>query len=113
VNLASSKDWEDGGELAALRMEAGLFEVDIGGWVPSRLPGIGEAESFCAWGGHRGLRIAGRDSGRGLRRQGAQIAGADARIAGADARWGRTRTRGEEAEPWCTDCERLRYCLIE
>jgi hypothetical protein len=48
-------DWEDGGELAALRMEAGLFEVDIGGWVPSRLLGIGEAGSFCAWGRASGI----------------------------------------------------------
>jgi hypothetical protein len=54
--------------------------VDIGG-------GSTRLGVSARGGGHRGSRIAGRDNGRGLRRVGA-------RIAGADARWGRTRTRG-------------------
>jgi hypothetical protein len=55
-------------------------------------------------GGHRGSRdgTVGEDCvGRGTDCGGGCVVGPD-----ADARW-------EEAEPWCTDCERLRYCLIE
>jgi hypothetical protein len=75
---------------------------------------IGEAGSFCAWGRASGIadrrtgqwaRVAsggGADCGRG----GADCGRGGAVGPDADARW-------EEAEPWCTDCERLRYCLIE
>jgi hypothetical protein len=47
--------------------------------------------------------------GRGLRRQ---IRGLRAQMRGG-AECGRAVGPWEEAEPWCTDCERLRYYLIE
>jgi hypothetical protein len=72
----SQKPSPDGGGRRCGRPEI----VDIGG-------GSARLGVSARGGGHRGSRIAGRDSGRGLRRVGA-------RIAGTDARWGRTRTRG-------------------
>jgi hypothetical protein len=82
--------------------------------VSSRLPGIGEARSFCAWGRASGITDRGTGQWARVVSAGGVDCGGGCVDCGrgcavgpdADARW-------EEAEPWCTDCERLQYCLIE
>jgi hypothetical protein len=74
---------------------------------------MGVEQASRDWRGWEFLRVGEGigDRGTGLWARIASAGGADCGggcVVGpdADARW-------EEAEPWCTDCERLRYCLIE